>query len=54
MLVGGAIARWAHCNGWNGMKLNSNQPIGVYVYTVRAVTLNEKEYTMKGDITLVR
>ena len=41
-------------NGWNGMKLNSDQPIGVYVYTVRAVTLNEKEYTMKGDITLVR
>ncbi len=40
--------------GWNGMKEFKHQPMGVYVYYVRAITLLEEEFEYKGNVTLVR
>ena len=40
--------------GWPGTKDGVDQPVGVYVYTVRAVTLDDEQHTIKGDVTLLR
>jgi gliding motility-associated-like protein len=40
--------------GWDGTKDGVDQPVGVYVYTVRAVTLDDEQHTIKGDVTLLR
>lgn len=41
-------------NGWDGRYDGVEQPVGVYVYTVEAVTENDKEYKVSGDVTLLR
>lgn len=41
-------------NGWDGKYDGVEQPIGVYVYTVDAVTENDIEYKVAGDVTLLR
>ncbi len=40
--------------GWDGTKNGVNQPIGVYVYTVKAITMDDVQHTIKGDVTLLR
>lgn len=40
--------------GWDGTRDGANQPIGVYIYTVRAVTLDDEKHSIKGDVTLLR
>ncbi|PJA07555.1 MAG: hypothetical protein COX70_06240 [Flavobacteriales bacterium CG_4_10_14_0_2_um_filter_32_8] len=40
--------------GWDGTRDGVIQPIGVYIYTVRAVTLDDEQHTIKGDVTLLR
>ncbi|OFY89159.1 MAG: hypothetical protein A3K10_14070 [Bacteroidetes bacterium RIFCSPLOWO2_12_FULL_31_6] len=40
--------------GWDGTRNGAAQPIGVYIYTVNAVTLDKEQYTIKGDVTLLR
>ncbi|MCB0402907.1 MAG: PKD domain-containing protein [Flavobacteriales bacterium] len=40
--------------GWDGTRNGEDQPVGVYVYTVRAVTLDDEQHTIKGDVTLLR
>jgi gliding motility-associated-like protein len=40
--------------GWDGKYKGENQPIGVYVYTVKAKTRDGVEHTLKGDFSLIR
>ncbi len=40
--------------GWDGTKDGIEQPLGVYVYTIKAVTLDDSQYELKGDVTLLR
>lgn len=40
--------------GWNGTFNNSPQPMGVYVYSIEAVTNTGKLYTKQGNVTLIR
>lgn len=40
--------------GWDGTFKNEPQPLGVFVYTVRAVTDDDAEHTLSGDVTLIR
>ncbi len=40
--------------GWDGTKDGVEQPVGVYVYVVRAVTPDGKEHKISGDVTLLR
>ncbi len=40
--------------GWDGTKKGVIQPMGVYVYTVKAITTENKEYTKSGEVTLIR
>jgi gliding motility-associated-like protein len=40
--------------GWDGTRDGIMQPEGVFVYTVRCVTYDKKEYVLSGDVTLVR
>ena len=40
--------------GWDGRRDGAEQPIGVYIYTVKAVTLNDEPHTLTGDVTLLR
>lgn len=40
--------------GWDGTRDGANQPVGVYIYTVRAVTLDDEKHSIKGDVTLLR
>jgi len=40
--------------GWDGMRDGKEQPVGVYVYTVEAETVDGKEYKKSGDVTLIR
>ncbi|PCJ27232.1 MAG: hypothetical protein COA97_04515 [Flavobacteriales bacterium] len=40
--------------GWDGTRNGIEQPIGVYIYTVRAVTLDDEDHAIKGDVTLLR
>ncbi len=40
--------------GWDGTRNGVLQPIGVYVYTVKALTSLGKDYVTSGEITLIR
>jgi gliding motility-associated-like protein len=40
--------------GWNGERDGIPQPVGVYVYTVHAVTPDLATHYLEGDVTLVR
>lgn len=40
--------------GWNGQLNGEPQPMGVYVYTVEAVTNTGKRFIKQGNITLIR
>lgn len=40
--------------GWDGTYKNTPQPFGVYVYEYSAVTPEAKEFTRKGNVTLLR
>jgi len=40
--------------GWDGTKDGIVQPIGVYIYTVRATTMDDVQHSIKGDVTLLR
>ncbi len=40
--------------GWNGTYKGSPQPVGVYVYVLKAELANGKTVNLKGSITLVR
>jgi gliding motility-associated-like protein len=40
--------------GWDGTYKSKDQPVGVYVYTVKATTVEGKEYSISGDVTLIR
>ncbi len=39
---------------WDGTYNGIDQPIGVYIWTVKAVTIDDKEYVKTGDVTLIR
>ncbi|MCB0478518.1 MAG: PKD domain-containing protein [Crocinitomicaceae bacterium] len=41
-------------DGWDGMYKGAEQPIGVYVWTARVVAHDDQEFTLKGDVTLIR
>ncbi len=41
-------------DGWNGQRNGKDQPIGVYVYTIKAVLVDETSHELKGDVTLLR
>ena len=40
--------------GWDGNKKGVLQPMGVYVYTVKAISEEGKEYSNSGEVTLIR
>ncbi len=40
--------------GWDGTRDGADQPVGVYIFTVIAVTLDDEQHTIKGDVTLLR
>jgi gliding motility-associated-like protein len=40
--------------GWDGKWNGVSQPLGVYVYTVTAVTIDDKTYSRSGDVTLIK
>ena len=40
--------------GWDGTFDGVDQPVGVYVWTVKAVTIDDNEYVKTGDVTLIR
>ncbi|NSW46341.1 MAG: PKD domain-containing protein [Bacteroidales bacterium] len=40
--------------GWDGKYKGDPQPIGVYVCTVKAITVNNKEYNFSVEVTLIR
>lgn len=40
--------------GWDGKKKEIEQPLGVYVYTVKATTVDGVKHELKGTVTLVR
>lgn len=40
--------------GWDGTRDGIPQPVGVFVYTVHAVTPDNAEHFLEGDVTLVR
>ncbi len=40
--------------GWDGKFNNEPQPMGVYIYTIEALTPTGKKFTKQGNITLIR
>ncbi|MFN3916253.1 MAG: PKD domain-containing protein [Flavobacteriales bacterium] len=40
--------------GWDGTFKNEPQPLGVFVYTVKAITADNVEHIVTGDVTLIR
>ncbi len=40
--------------GWDGTYKGIKQPVGTYVWTVKATTIDNKEYSKSGDVTLIR
>jgi len=40
--------------GWDGTKKGVMLPMGVYIYTVHAITEEDMEYNKSGDVTLIR
>jgi gliding motility-associated-like protein len=53
---------WGECifmsdkqsEGWDGKRKGIEQPIGVYVYTIYAITEDDQEHNLSGDVTLLR
>ena len=41
-------------DGWDGTFKGVKQPMGVYVYTVVAITIDGKDHQLWGDVTLLR
>jgi gliding motility-associated-like protein len=41
-------------NGWDGTFNDKPQPMGVYVYTIEAVTDSGRTFTQQGNVTLLR
>lgn len=41
-------------DGWDGTYNSVPQPIGVYVFTVNAITEDDVEHVISGDVTLLR
>jgi gliding motility-associated-like protein len=41
-------------NGWDGTRDKVVQPMGVYIYTVHAITYDNVPFNLKGDVTLLR
>jgi len=40
--------------GWDGTYKGADQPLGVYVYTIKATTVDGNAYTKTGEVTLIR
>ena len=40
--------------GWDGSYKGKQQPIGVYIYIVKAITIDGVEHTRQGDVTILR
>jgi len=40
--------------GWDGTKDGKDQPMGVYIWTVKGVTEDNVEHQLSGDVTLIR
>lgn len=40
--------------GWNGKYKNEPQPVGVYIYTIEAITPSGRTFQKQGNITLLR
>ncbi len=40
--------------GWDGTYNGTNQPMGVYMYILEAVTDKGKPFTKQGNVTLIR
>ncbi len=40
--------------GWDGTYKGIKQPVGTYVWTVKATTIDDKQYSKSGDVTLIR
>jgi len=40
--------------GWDGTYNGNPQPVGVYIYLVRAVLYGEKIITKRGTLNLIR
>ena len=40
--------------GWDGTHNDKEEPVGVYVYTVKAITIDGKAYSKSGKVTLIR
>ena len=40
--------------GWDGTFKLKDQPIGVYVYTLEAQTINGIEYNLNGEVSIIR
>jgi gliding motility-associated-like protein len=40
--------------GWDGRQKGSPQPVGVYVYVLKAILTNGRTVNLKGSITLIR
>jgi len=40
--------------GWDGKLKDQPQPMGVYIYTIEAVTTGGKKFVKQGNITLIR
>ena len=40
--------------GWDGRHKGNPQPVGVYVYVLKAELVGGKTVTLKGSITLIR
>jgi gliding motility-associated-like protein len=41
-------------NGWDGTYNGKPQPVGVYIYTIDALTDSGHEFVQSGDVTLIR
>lgn len=44
----------SQAEGWDGTRDGVPQAMGVYLYTVHAVTPDDKSYDLSGDVTLLR
>ncbi|RYE23090.1 MAG: gliding motility-associated C-terminal domain-containing protein [Sphingobacteriales bacterium] len=40
--------------GWDGKYNNEPQPMGVYIYTIEAITPTGKKFTKQGNLTVIR
>jgi gliding motility-associated-like protein len=40
--------------GWDGSYKGTQQPVGVYVYTVTGTTIDGKKIKLSGNVTLIR